>query len=237
MLWFVKNYYLCANLYEIILTMSIKEFFSKFVSRFVMWHLLAMVLVIVALCFGVSYSLQVYTHHGEGIEIPDLYGMDCDDAADMLKKQGILVVINDTGYNKKMDADCILAQTPGAGTKVKEGRTVYLTINSTSSPRVKIPDIIDNSSYREAQARLSAIGFTLVEPKVIDGERDWVYGVMAGAKNLQSGDMVSIETPLMLVIGNGKAVIENSEDALLDTLDTTDGGVEKDEFEEIVGVE
>ena len=136
-----------------------------------------------------------------------------------------------------MDADCILAQTPGAGTKVKEGRTVYLTINSTSSPRVKIPDIIDNSSYREAQARLSAIGFTLVEPKVIDGERDWVYGVMAGAKNLQSGDMVSIETPLMLVIGNGKSVIENSEDALLDTLDTTDGGVEKDEFEEIVGVE
>ena len=217
--------------------MNTKNFFKKLTAPLVWGNLLAMLVVVVLLCFGLKWWLSSYTHHGEGIEIPDLYGMDCDDAADMLKKQGILVVINDTGYNKKMDADCILAQTPGAGTKVKEGRTVYLTINSTSSPRVKIPDIIDNSSYREAQARLSAIGFTLVEPKVIDGERDWVYGVMAGAKNLQSGDMVSIETPLMLVIGNGKSVIENSEDALLDTLDATDGGVEKDEFEEIVGVE
>lgn len=215
--------------------MSIKQFFNKFVSRFVMWHLLAMTLVIIALCLGVSFGLSAYTHHGEGIEIPDLYGMDCDEAISMLEEKGIIVVVNDTGYNKRMDADCILAQTPGAGLKVKEGRTVFVTINSTSSPTVKIPDIVDNSSYREAQARLTAIGFHLSEPKVIDGERDWVYGVMAGSKNLQSGDMVSIETPLVLVIGNGNSENEDAEDGLLDAPDSLGG--DKDTFEEIVGVE
>jgi hypothetical protein len=104
-----------------------------------------------------------------------------------------------------------------------------VTINSTLSPKVRIPDIIDNSSFREAQARLSAIGFRLEKPKVIDGERDWVYGVMANGKNLQSGEMVSIETPLMLVIGNGTSEEdEDGEDMQLDIPVT--GADDVDEF-------
>jgi hypothetical protein len=58
---------------------------------------------------------------------------------------------------------------------------------------------------------------------------------MAGSKNLQSGDMVSIETPLVLVIGNGNSENEDAEDGLLDAPDSLGG--DKDTFEEIVGVE
>ena len=197
-----------------------------------MWHLFAMIMVVVALVFGVKYGLDSYTHHGEGIEIPDLYGMDYDDAVDLLANRSINVMADDTGYNKKVQPDAILLQTPGAGTKVKEGRTVYVTINSHTSPRMRIPDIVDNSSYREANARLRAIGFKLLEPKVIDGERDWVYGVMAGDKSLQTGDMVSAETPLMLVIGNGTSEDEDDEDMMLDAPENEAGG--DDDFEEVV---
>lgn len=213
--------------------MDVKEFFGKFVSRYILTHLFAMLMVILLLSFGVMYGLSVYTRHGEGIELPDLYGMDYDDVVALLEDQGLLVVANDTGYNKRMDANCVLLQMPGAGAKVKRGRTIYVTINSTSSPKVKIPDVIDNSSYREAQARLTAIGFVLLEPKVIDGERDWVYGVIAGSKNLHAGDLVSIEAPLRLVIGNGTSEEdEDSEDMMLDTPDSTQGDI--DEFVEIV---
>ncbi len=211
--------------------MDVKVFFGKFVSGYLWGHLLAMTLVIVGLCFGVKYGLAIYTHHGEGIALPNLRGMSYAKAIEMMEEQGIYVVANDTGYNKKMEAGCVLMQTPGAGTKVKEGRTIFVTINSTSSPAVKIPDIIDNSSFREAQAKLTALGFRLLEPKVIDGERDWVYDVQAGGRSLQQGDMVPIETPLTLVIGNGMIGEESEEDMMLDMPDSTD--LEIDEFEEV----
>ncbi len=214
--------------------MGIKEFFGKFVSPYLLWHLFAMVVVVALLCWGVVYGLSSYTHHGEEITVPDLYGVDFDDATAKLQAQKLFVEVSDTGYNKKMEADCILLQTPAAGSKVKEGRTIYVTINSTASPRVKIPDIIDNSSYREAQARLIAIGFKLQEPKVVEGEKDWVYGVMAGSKNLQAGDIVSIETPLMLVIGSGTAE-EDEEEMMLDIPDSL--MQESDDFIEVVGVD
>jgi hypothetical protein len=211
--------------------MDVKVFFGKFVSGYLWGHLLAMTLVIVGLCFGVKYGLAIYTHHGEGIALPNLRGMSYAKAIEMMEEQGIYVVANDTGYNKKMEAGCVLLQTPGAGTKVKEGRTIFVTINSTSSPAVKIPDIIDNSSFREAQAKLTALGFRLLEPKVIDGERDWVYDVQAGGRSLQQGDMVPIETPLTLVIGNGMIGEESEEDMMLDMPDSTD--LETDDFEEV----
>jgi len=211
--------------------MDVKVFFGKFVSGYLWGHLLAMTLVIVGLCFGVKYGLAIYTHHGEGIALPNLRGMSYVKAIEMMEEQGIYVVANDTGYNKKMEAGCVLMQTPGAGTKVKEGRTIFVTINSTSSPAVKIPDIIDNSSFREAQAKLTALGFRLLEPKVIDGERDWVYDVQAGGRSLQQGDIVPIETPLTLVIGSGMIGEESEEDMMLDMPDSTD--LETDDFEEV----
>ena len=207
-------------------------FISKLKSRFLWLNLAAMAVVVVLLLVGVIRGLSSYTHHGEGIEVPDLSGKDFADAQSLLAGQRLYVVANDTGYNKRMEAGCILTQTPGAGTMVKEGRTIYVTINSNSSPLVVIPDVIDNSSYREAQARLTAIGFRLLDPQVIDGERDWVYGIKSGEKNLQSGDRVPVETPLTLVIGNGTSIAdEEQEDAMLDMPLT--GGDDFDDFEEI----
>ncbi len=211
--------------------MDMKVFFGKFVSRYLWGHLLAMAIVVCLLFAAVIYGLTVYTHHGEGIAVPDLYGMDINEAESQLGSQNLYVVVSDTGYNKRMDADCILMQTPGAGSKVKEGRTIYVTINSTSSPKVRIPDIIDNSSYREAQARLTAMGFKLLEPKIVEGEKDWVYGVLSGMQELKAGDVVSIESPLVLVIGSG-TIEEDMEDMMLDTLDTFPD--EPDDFIEVM---
>ena len=80
---------------------------------------------------------------------------------------------------------------------------VYVTINSLTIPRVRIPDIVDNCGYREAQARLQALEFRVLPPKLIDGEKDWVYGIQMDGRNVHAGDMVARESQLTLVIGNG----------------------------------
>ena len=128
--------------------MESKEFFGKFLSKYLWGNLLAMALTVVLICVGVKYGLDIYTHHGEGVPVPNLTGMDFNRAADLLERNGLRIVVSDSGYNKRMPAECVLAQSPGEGTNVKQGHTIYVTVNSPSSPTVAIPDIIDNSSVR-----------------------------------------------------------------------------------------
>ena len=183
--------------------MILRQFFSKVFSRYVILNLAAMALVLLLLTIGTAFALDVYTRHGQGIRVPDLQGVRAIRATETLQHLGLQLVVNDSAYNKQKPAGTILQQTPGPGTMVKEGHTVYVTVNSTSSPSFAIPDIIDNCSAREAQARLMAIGFRLLPDKEVNGEKDWVYGLEADGHAIATGDRVGVDTPLQLLVGNG----------------------------------
>ena len=90
--------------------------------------------------------------------------------------------------------------------RVKEGRTVYLTINTLNIPLQEVPDVADNSSVRQAEARLLAAGFKLTGNDSIPGEKDWVYAVKYRGDSLAIGAKVPIGATLTLVIGNGEPV-------------------------------
>lgn len=183
--------------------MNAKEFFGKIISGYLWGNILAMLVVIILLFVGVKYGLEYYTHHGEGIVVPKIQGMTYDKARMQLEKEGLVILVSDSGYNKAMPANCILAQTPGYGTKVKQGHIIYVTVNSPSSPTFAIPDIVDNSSLREAEAKLMAMGFRLMPAQKVTGERDWVYGIICRGRRVSNGDRIPIEYPLTLLVGSG----------------------------------
>lgn len=212
--------------------MEAKDFFGKIFSKFLLGNLLAMVLVVIALMVGVKYGLDWYTHHGEGIKVPKVEGMLFSNARTILVDEGLNVIVSDSGYNKQLPADCILAQNPGEGTMVKSGHTIYLTVNSPSSPTIAIPDVVDNSSYREAEAKLMALGFKLLPPQVIAGEKDWVYGILCRGRRVSTGDHVSIETPLTLIIGSGQYELDDEADYVEPEYQTPQND-DVDEFEEV----
>lgn len=192
--------------------MKSKEFFSKLTSRYLIGHLAAMVTVVVLLCVGVKFGLAAYTHHGEAIAVPDIKHRLYKDACALAEGAGLSIVVADTGYVKTLPADCILEQTPAAGHRVKSGHVVYVTINASHSPTLVIPDIVDNSSYREAKAKLIAMGFALSEPRLIAGEKDWVYGVTYNGRSLNVGDRVPVDAKLVLLVGDGLRDADDSVD-------------------------
>lgn len=183
--------------------MTIKEFFSFKANKFFWLNIVAMIVVVVVMIFGVLKWLDVHTHHGETVVVPDVTGMTVDEATKMFGKQGLVCSISDTKYVKDKVAGIILDLKPGAGEKVKEGRTVYLTINTLDIPLRVIPDVADNSSLRQAEAKLQNAGFKLTEIQLVQGEKDWVYGVKYQGRQLTAGEKVPLGASLTLMVGNG----------------------------------
>ena len=213
--------------------MKAKEFFGKFGSTFLWANLLAMLLVIVLLALGVKYGLDWYTRHGEGVKVPKLEGLDINKARSLMEDYGLNVMVSDSGYNKQMAANSILMQNPGAGTMVKGGHTIYVTVNSPSSPSFPIPDVVDNSSYREAEAKLTALGFKLMPPEEVPGEKDWVYGILCKGRRVAAGDHISIDHPLTLLIGSGTYDSDEDIDYIEPEYRMMESG-NIDEFEEVI---
>ena len=181
---------------------SLKDFFSFKKNRAFWLNLIAMPIVVLAIIFGVLHWLDDYTHHGQSIIVPNVKGLPFKQAEAEFNKKNLKAVIVDSNYVKGMPAGAVLEQKPSSGAKVKTGRTIYLTINTAEMPRVAIPDIIDNSSYRQAEARLRALGFKLTAPEIISGEKDWVYAVKYMEKELTNGEKIPRESVLTLIIGN-----------------------------------
>lgn len=184
--------------------MTIKEFFSFRTNKFFWLNLVAMIVVVVALLFGVLKWLDVYTRHGEAVVVPDVKGMTVDEATKMFSSHGLVCVVSDSNYVKNKAAGIVLDVNPGAGQKVKEGRTIYLTINTLSIPLRAVPDVADNSSLRQAQAKVLAAGFKLNEVHLVPGEKDWVYGIQYQGRPLEAGEKVPLGAFLTLMVGNGE---------------------------------
>ena len=187
---------------------SFKDFFSFKNNRFFWLNIGAMILACFLIILGTLYWLDFYTMHGEAVVVPNVKGKLYNEAEFSITKQKLKVVVIDSSFVKGIKPNIILEQNPDGGMKVKEGRIVYLTINTDKEPMITIPDIVDNSSYRQAEAKLRSLGFKLTAPEMIAGERDWVYGLKFMNRNISAGEKIPSESTLTLQVGNGSSTAE-----------------------------
>lgn len=181
---------------------TLKEFFSFKQNRFFWLNLIAMIVVVIGACWGTLLWLDHYTHHGEAYVVPNVKNKSLGEAQLALHNQKLEGLIVDSSYVKGLPDGMVLDQNPAEGARVKEGRTIYLTVTTSKVPLVKLPDLVDNSSLRQAEAKLKAMGFRLTEPEYVSGEQDWIYGIKYRGRSLMSGDKVPHEAMLTLCVGN-----------------------------------
>ncbi|MCR4591786.1 MAG: PASTA domain-containing protein [Bacteroidaceae bacterium] len=188
------------------------DFTKKLTSPIVYWNLIMLVVVSIVLLIVLWFWMKDYSHHGESVEVPQVKGMLLADAEYELEKQGLAVVISDSSYNRNLPAGTVLEIAPDAGSKVKTGRNIYLTINTRNVPTLPIPDIADNCSLREAEARLKSLGLKLGPIEYAPGDKDWVLSVKCKGRTVVAGDRVEIDCPITLVVGNNNSGIEDNLD-------------------------
>ena len=170
--------------------MTIKEFFSFRTNRFFWLNILAMPVVLIILVFVTLRWLDAYTRHGEGVMVPDVKHKPVAEALSILEAQDLQGQVADSTYVKTLPPGCVLEYNPPMNQKVKKGRIIYLTVNTQNVPLMDLPDVADNSSLREAEARLLAAGFKLMPNDTVPGEKDWVYGVKMGGRVLGQQEKV-----------------------------------------------
>ena len=199
--------------------MTIKEFFSFKENKYFWVNIIDMIERAIILLFGVLKGLGSCTRLGEGIVVPDAKDMTVEQAKMLFSHRGLLCIVADSRYVKNKPAGCVLDYTPAAGQKVKEGRIIYLTINTLNIPLRPVPDVADNSSVRQAQARIMASGFKLTENEYVSGEKEWVYGVKYRGRQLLAGDKAPLGATLTLMVGDGT----EARDTLDEDVDSLDG--------------
>ena len=211
--------------------MTAKNFFKKIISPYLWLNLLAMGVIVLLLSLGLKYGLDLYTHHGQTVEVPSILHKTYNEAEDMLDQVHLKIVVSDTDYVKTLPPDCVLEQSPLEGDIVKPGRIVYVKINASQTPRRPLPDVIDNCSMRDAQSKLQALGFRLADPEYIPGEREWVYGIKCQGRQLSAGDRVSIEDQLVMQVGDGRR--DMTQAVTYVDANTYDFGLEEEEEEDL----
>jgi|GEM_PF-272007 len=99
---------------------------------------IAVSIVAIAATLFINAFLPSITHHGQIITVPDLRGMSVDEADRFLQARGMHYIVGDTSYSRKHKLNAVLAQTPEAGEKVKQGRRIVLTVNPKTPPKQKM---------------------------------------------------------------------------------------------------
>ena len=157
---------------------------------------------------GVLWFFYTYlpstTHHNETVTVPDLEGIGINDIDEFLTKRNLIFeVLSDSGFTEEYEPQAVLVQYPLAGAKVKENRKVFLTLNATNPPEVKMPALVDGS-VKNAQLVLESYGLELGNIKYVpDLAQNAVLEQRYGGQMIAPGQMIAKGSKIDLLVGDG----------------------------------
>lgn len=120
--------------------------------------MIALVAGVLALSF---FWMSSYTHHGESLQVPSYLNMNIDKAIQQAKQQNLKVIVNDSIWSADKPAGTILEQSPKPLSKVKEKRTIYLTITKFQAEEKLLPTLAGNDNYNYYARRLKQLKINL----------------------------------------------------------------------------
>ena len=184
----------------------IKDFFKYFISKeffLTLAGLAALGFFLYLLVFLVI--LPSYTRHGDSVLVPDVNKMTVEEAVKALDKVGLRYENKDSTYRVDYPSLSIVDQYPTPYSRVKPGRKIFLTINKSEPPLVKVPELLDMKRYRARQTlenwKLS-VGEVTVRPDIANPGT--VLGVSFEGKRIKAGALLPQGSRIDLVVSQGK---------------------------------
>lgn len=178
--------------------MTLKEFFKS--KIFIANAIAVFAIVILLVIFGMLF-LRIYTDHGESVVIPDLKGRTSTEAAAILDRIDLRFEIQDSVYSVETAPGTVLDQFPKPGQKVKENRTVFITLCAVSQEMIPMPQLTD-ISYRQATNLIESAGLIAGKIEYEPSEfPDLVLEQKVSGRIVREGEMVPKGSVVDLVLG------------------------------------
>lgn len=171
---------------------------KKFYYQFLIAVLLSLLLLWIVL-----KSMDIFTQHGDVYIVPDFNGQTVSQLSDEGYDDYFIFKIIDSVYFKSREKGTVVLQNPVPGSKVKQGRHVYLTIVAQTPEKVLMPNL-KNLSLRQALV-------TLESSELLVGNLEYIqyFARNAVIDQLINDEPVEPETELLkgatinLVLGKG----------------------------------
>ncbi len=180
--------------------MDIKEFFK---SRLFLKQLLFAVVLTITIIFLLIGSLNLYTHHGQSVTVPDVRGMKPEELSEHNDFSDFEFIVVDSVYDAKKEKGSIISQDPFPNAKVKRSRKVYLTVVSTTPERVKMPNLID-LTMRQAVSLLETYGLQVGSLEFVpDIAKNAVLKQKYKGVEIEAGKPIAKGSRIDLVVGQG----------------------------------
>jgi len=183
----------------------------------ILLNILAMIAAGIVIVWLAMLWLDVWTRHGDTISVPAVRSMQYDRAMELLADEGLAGCVADSVYDKTTAPGTVIEQNPKAGTVVKEGREVFLTINAFSPKTVTLPALTD-ISLRQARSILEGLEIkNIVEKRVPSDFKDLVIGVRYKGARLMPGARVPVNARIELEVGEGMPEFVPADSAATDS--------------------
>lgn len=177
--------------------MDIKKIFSNWIVKNV---LLAIALVL-GLVLLANVLLALVTQHNREIAVPDFTNMTWEEARRAASDAGVRIILADSVYVRRLRPGVVYLQTPNAGDRVKRGRRIRLTTNTTVPKEIAMPSLV-GFSMRQAKAELTRNGLVLGRLVYTrDIATNSVLRQQRGGVDIKAGTPVASGTTINLVLG------------------------------------
>ena len=172
-------------------------------SRTFLYNIIIILVVGIGTLFLLYNWLDDYTHHGESITVPDVRGLTEEKLVRFIEDKHLQYKIVDSLFEDGKAPGTVIEQDPKPDSKVKENRTIYLTVNSSRPPKVKMPNLVD-VSFRQAEAILQTFGLrvgqTIYRP---DLAKNAVLNQLYKGRPISAGTEIFKGSAIDLVLGDG----------------------------------
>ncbi len=165
-------------------------------------HLFLIACTAVFIILGTMWWLKAYTQHGEAVDVPDLTGLSMAQLSEALQNTSLRYEVTDSIYSDEQPRGAVIIQNPLPGMQVKEGRTIFITVNSLLPEMVIMPDLT-GKSRRVALPMLEISGLKLEAAKYVPDESctDCVVDQLYKGKPIAAGDLIRKGEKITLMIG------------------------------------
>jgi len=131
--------------------------------------------------------------------VPDVSGKSFEDAEQQLKELGLVAKRGYEIYDPKKKLGTVLSQNPLPQSKVKQGRSVYLSVNTARRENVPLPDF-KGRTITDAKLTLERLNLRLGKVEEVNVTKKEEDGVIL-SQSIAPGTNVGVETVVSFKIG------------------------------------